>query len=99
MSFKKDKYQIIRNAVSKEVCDIVYRYLQISAEADYWLLQNNATHENNPLIGNFKDKQVPNSYAKYARNAAKKTRTITLKIPPTVLETVAIPSALPASPF
>ena len=65
MSFKKDKYQIIRNAVSKEVCDIVYRYLQISAEADYWLLQNNATHENNPLIGNFKDKQVPNSYAKY----------------------------------
>ena len=29
--FKKDKYQVIRNAVSKEVCDIVYRYLQISA--------------------------------------------------------------------
>ncbi len=28
MNFKKDKYQIIRNAVSKEVCDIAYRYLQ-----------------------------------------------------------------------
>ncbi len=65
MSFKKDKYQIIRNAVSKEVCDIAYRYLQISAEADHWLLQNNATHEGNPLVGTFKDKQVPGSYAKY----------------------------------
>ena len=65
MSFKKHKYQVIRNAVSREVCDIAYRYLQISAEADYWLLQNNATHEGNPLIGTFKDQQVPNSYAKY----------------------------------
>jgi len=65
-TFKKDKYQVIRNAVSTEVCDIVYRYLQISAEADYWLLQNGKTHEHNPLLGDFKDSQVPNSYAKYA---------------------------------
>ena len=65
-TFKKDRYQVIRNAVSKEVCDIAYRYLQISAEADYWLLKNNATHEGNFLVGKFKDPQVPNSYAKYA---------------------------------
>ena len=66
MSFKKNKYQVIRNAVSKDICDIAYRYLQISAEADYWLLKNNITHEENIFIGNFKDTQVPNSYAKYA---------------------------------
>ena len=30
---------------------------------------------------------------------AKKTNITTLKIPPTVLDTVAIPKALPASPF
>jgi len=66
MSFKKDKYQIIRGAVSKEVCDIAYHYLNIAAEADFWLIQNNVTYEGNPLIGNFKDRQVPNSYAKYA---------------------------------
>ena len=65
-TFKKDKYQLIKRAVSKEICDIAYRYLQISAEADHWLLQKNATHEGNPLIGNFKDRQVPDSYAKYA---------------------------------
>ena len=66
MSFKKNKYQVIRNAVSKEICDIAYHYLHISAEADYWLLKNNITHEENIFIGNFKDTQVPNSYAKYA---------------------------------
>ena len=66
MSFKKNKYQIIRQAISKELADIGYNYLQISAEADYWMLQNGATHEKNPLIGNFKDPQVPGSYAKYS---------------------------------
>ncbi len=33
MSFNKNKYQVIRGAISKEVADIAYRYLQISAEA------------------------------------------------------------------
>ena len=66
MSFKKNKYQVIRNAISKELADIAFTYLRISAEADHWLLSNQVTHEGNFLIGNFKDKQVPNSYAKYA---------------------------------
>jgi len=66
MSFKKNKYQVIRNAISKELADIVYLYLQISAEADHWLLTNQTTHEGNFLVGNFKDPQVPGSYAKYA---------------------------------
>ena len=66
MSFKKNKYQIIRKAISKEIADIGYNYLQISAEADHWMLQNGVTHEGKPLVGNFKDQQVPGSYAKYA---------------------------------
>ena len=66
MSFKKNKYQVIRNAISKELADIGYTYLQISAEADHWMLTNQATHESNFLVGNFKDQQVPGSYAKYA---------------------------------
>ena len=65
MSFKKNKYQVIRGAISKEVADIAYKYLQISAEADHWMLQNGSTHEKNPLVGNFNDPHVPNSYAKY----------------------------------
>ena len=66
MSFKKNKYQVIRGAVSKEVAALAYTYLQISAEADNWMLNNGLTYESNSLIGNFNDPQVPNSYAKYS---------------------------------
>ena len=66
MSFKKNKYQVIHNAISKELANLAYTYLQISAEADYWMITNQVTHDKNPLVGNFKDKQVPGSYAKYA---------------------------------
>jgi hypothetical protein len=65
MSFKKNKYQVIRGAISKEIADIAYRYLQISAEADHWMLNNGVTHAGNKLVGNFNDSQVPGSYAKY----------------------------------
>ena len=66
MSFKKNKYQVIRNAISKELADIAYSYLQISAGADHWMMQKYITHSGNPLVGNFHDEQVPGSYAKYA---------------------------------
>ena len=66
MSFKKNKYQVLRGAISKELADFGYRYLQVSAEADNWMLKNYVTHAGNPLVGNFHDKQVPGSYAKYA---------------------------------
>ena len=66
MSFKKNKYQIIRRAISKEVADIAYKYLQISADSDLWMLQNGITHSRNKLVGNFHDGQVPGSYAKYS---------------------------------
>ena len=60
--FKKDKYQIIRRAVSKEVAEIGYRYLQTSAEADHWMLQNGVTHTRNALDGNFKDQKWTNDF-------------------------------------
>ena len=50
MSFKKNKYQIIRGAISKEVAALAYTYLQISAEADNWMLNNNMTHSANVFI-------------------------------------------------
>ena len=49
MSFKKNKYQVIRNAISKELANLAYSYLQISAEADYWMITNQVTHDKNPL--------------------------------------------------
>ena len=52
MSFKKNKYQVLRGAISKELADVAYRYLQISAEADNWMINNYTTHVGNPLVGN-----------------------------------------------
>ena len=66
MSFKKNKSQVIRGAISKEVAALAYTYLQISAEADNWMLNNGVTHQGNPLLGRFNDVQVPGSYAKYS---------------------------------
>ena len=66
MSFKKNKYQVIRGAISKEVAALAYTYLQISAEAANWMLNNGVTHQGNPLLGRFNDVQVPGSYAKYS---------------------------------
>ena len=66
MSFKKNKYQVIRGAISKELAEVAFSYLQISAAADSWMLKNNLTHPLNKLVGNFNDPQVPNSYSKYS---------------------------------
>ena len=80
MSFKKNKYQVIRGAISKEIADVAYRYLQISAEADHWMLNNGITHAGNKLIGNFNDKQVPNSYAKYSDRVMETLLVDTIKV-------------------
>ena len=80
MSFKKNKYQVIRGAISKEVADLAYRYLQISAEADHWMLNNGVTHAGNKLVGNFEDRQFPNSYAKYADRVMETLLVDTIKV-------------------
>ena len=80
MSFKKNKYQVLRNAISKDLAAFCYKYLQISAEADNWMLNNGMTHSGNKLVGNFNDPQVPNSYAKYADRVMETLLVDTIKI-------------------
>ena len=80
MSFKKNKYQVLRNAISKDLAAFCYKYLQISAEADNWMLNNGVTHTGNKLIGNFNDKQVPNSYAKYSDRVMETLLVDTIKV-------------------
>ena len=80
MSFKKNKYQVLRNAISKDLAAFCYKYLQISAEADHWMLNNGVTHPGNKLVGNFNDPQVPNSYAKYADRVMETLLVDTIKV-------------------
>ena len=44
--------KINRDDPPKELADIAFTYLQISAEADHWMLTNQTTHEGNYLVGN-----------------------------------------------
>ena len=80
MSFKKNKYQVLRNAISKDLAAFCYKYLQISAKADHWMLNNGITHSGNKLIGNFHDRQVPNSYAKYSDRVMETLLVDTIKV-------------------
>jgi len=66
MSFKKNKYQIIRQAIPKDLANFVMNYFLLQQDAVSYMLKNNIINKHNPLIGNWEDEQVPNAYAKYA---------------------------------
>ena len=66
MSFKKNKYQVIRQAVPKDLANFVMNYFLLQQDAVAYMLKNNIINKHNPLIGNWEDEQVPNAYAKYA---------------------------------
>jgi len=65
MSFKKKKYQVIRQAVPKDLANFVMNYFLLQQDAVAYMLKNNIINKHNPLIGNWEDKQVPNAYSKY----------------------------------
>ena len=66
MSFAKNKYQVIRQAIPKDLANFVMNYFLLQQDAVAYMLKNNIINKHNPLIGNWEDDQVPNAYAKYA---------------------------------
>jgi len=66
MSFKTKKYQVIRQALSKELSNFIFNYMLLQRDAVGFMLKNNKVNPFNPLIGNRVDKQVPGPYSKYA---------------------------------
>ena len=66
MSFSKNKYQVIRQAIPKDLANFVMNYFLLQQDAVAYMLKNNIINKHNPLIGNWEDEQVPNAYAKYA---------------------------------
>ena len=66
MSFAKNKYQVIRQAIPKDLANFVMNYFLLQQDAVVYMLKNNIINKHNPLIGNWEDEQVPNAYAKYA---------------------------------
>ena len=65
MSFAKNKYQVIRQAIPKDLANFVMNYFLLQQDAVAYMLKNNIINKHNPLIGNWEDEQVPNAYSKY----------------------------------
>ena len=64
--FKKKKYQVIREALSKELANFIFNYMMLQRDAVDFMVKNNKVNPANPFIGNRTDAQVQGCYTKYA---------------------------------
>ena len=66
MSFKKNKYVIIKNAVSKEVAEVAFNYFMLKREVAKNLFAHKIISPFEKMFGIWDDGQCPNTYAHYA---------------------------------
>jgi len=66
MSFKTKKYQVIRQALSKELSNFIFNYMMLQRDAVDFMMKNQKVNPYSPLIGTRKDPQVPGPYSKYS---------------------------------
>jgi len=64
--FKTKKYQVIRQALSKELANFIFNYMMLQRDAVDLMMKNNKLNPANPFIGTRTDSQVPGAYSKYA---------------------------------
>tara|TARA_Y100001951_G_C11178941_1_gene204777 strand:- start:13 stop:675 length:663 start_codon:yes stop_codon:yes gene_type:complete len=66
MSFKNKKYEVVKKAISYELANFIFNYFLMDRQVTAFMLQNNMVRDGNPLIGTWKDQQIPNTYARYS---------------------------------
>jgi len=69
MSFKKNKYTILRNAISKELASFVYKYFLNKKKIARILFDSKYISPFTEYWGVWNDMQVPNTYSHYADTA------------------------------
>jgi len=65
MTFRVNRYQVIKKAVSFELANFIYNYFMLKRDAVKWMYDNNIIYDNG-MFGTWTDKQVPNTYSHYA---------------------------------
>jgi hypothetical protein len=83
MDFKKNKYLIIKNAISEELAHFCYNYFIIKRKVADTLFQTKYISSTTTDWGTFTDKQVPNTYSHYADIVME---TLLLKVKPIMEE-------------
>ena len=66
MSFKKNKYVVIKEAVPKEIATFVYNYFLLKRTVAKTLFDQRYISPFTDEWGTWKDEQVPNTYSHYA---------------------------------
>ena len=66
MSFKKNKYSVLKGAISKELADFVYKYFLNKREVAKALFDSKYISPFTEYWGTWNDTQVPNTYSHYA---------------------------------
>ena len=66
MSFEKNKYTIIKQAISKELANFCYDYILLKRKVASTLFKNRVISPFTSLWGVWSDKQVPETYSHYA---------------------------------
>ena len=81
MSFKKNKYVIVKKAISKDLATFLYNYLLIKRQVARTLFDTRYISPFEKMFGTFGDGQVPNAFGIYSDVAME---TLLLKIQPLV---------------
>ena len=66
MSFKKDKYQVIKGAISKELADFCYQYFLNKRDVARYLFDERYISQFTEYFGVWNDPQIPETYSHYA---------------------------------
>jgi hypothetical protein len=66
MSFKQNKYVVIKQAITKELADFCYEYFLLKRKVTQTLFEKRMISPFNDMWGTFKDAQVPETYSHYA---------------------------------
>ena len=66
MSFKKDKYIVIKKAVSKELALFLYNYVVVKKQCFTTMRNRQYISPMETAFGRWGDKQVPNTFVAYA---------------------------------
>lgn len=66
MSFERDKYLVIRGAISKEIANFAYEYFLNKRIVAWVLAKNNDPAFSSGCFGTWEDSQIPGTYSHYA---------------------------------
>jgi len=66
MSFKTKNYQVIKQVISKDLTDFIYKYFLLKRQVAETLFKTNFISPFTDYFGHWSDPQVPNTYSHYS---------------------------------